>query len=179
MYWIQTLELNKANVYFTRLNSAEHGYQYIDNKNQWLPRLYDPTSKYSALDNRFMNEKYFQMQAANSNEFKLLEAIKEYHLDNQKGQSSYSKLYLDMPRYGLKKGDIYQAMQKGAYGQRFSELKANVKEWVKQAVGKSVMDAENDLNYNPENNLVNTDLDGNQISYIPVRVLCVFGYIDK
>jgi LysM repeat protein len=142
--------------------------EYIDNKNQWLPRLYDPTSKYSALDNRFMNEKYFQMQAANSNEFKLLEAIKEYHLDNQKGQSSYSKLYLDMPRYGLKKGDIYQAMQKGAYGQRFSELKANVKEWVKQAVGKSVMDAENDLNYNPENNLVNTDLDGNQISYIPV-----------
>lgn len=30
------------------------------------------------------------------------------------------------------------------------------------------MDAENDLNYNPENNLVNTDLDGNQISYVPV-----------
>ena len=142
--------------------------KYIDNKNQWLPRLYDPASKYSARDNRFMNEKYFQMQASNSNEFKLLEAIKEYHLENQKGQSSYSKLYLDMPRYALKKGDIYQAMQKGAYGQRFSELGANVKEWYNQALGKSVMDAENDLNYNPENNLVNTDLDGNQISYVPV-----------
>ena len=142
--------------------------KYIDNKNQWLPRLFDPSSKYSAVDSRFMNEKYFQMQAANSNEFKLLEAIKEYHLDNQKGQSSYSKLYLDMPRYALKKGDIYQAMQKGAYGQRFSELGANVKEWYNQALGKSVMDAENDLNYNPENNLVNTDLDGNQISYVPV-----------
>ena len=142
--------------------------KYIDNKNQWLPRLYDPASKYSARDNRFMNEKYFQMQASNSNEFKLLEAIKEYHLENQKGQSSYSKLYLDMPRYALKKGDIYQAIQKGAYGQRFSELGANVKEWYNQALGKSVMDAENDLNYNPENNLVNTDLDGNQISYVPV-----------
>ena len=142
--------------------------KYIDNKNQWLPRLFDPSAKYSALDNRFMNEKYFQMEASNSNEFKLLEAVKEYHLENQKGQSNYSKLYFDMPRYGLKKGDMYQALQKGAYGQRFSELGKNVKEWVKQAVGKSVLDAENDLNYNAENNLVNTDLDGNQISYIPV-----------
>jgi LysM repeat protein len=142
--------------------------KYVDNKNHPLPRMYDPNAKHSARDGRFMNEKYFQMQSANSNEFQLLEAIKEYHLENQKGQSSYSKLYHDMPRYALKKGDIYQAIQKGAYGQRFSELGKNVKEWVKQAVGKSVMDAENDLNYNPENNLVNTDLDGNQISYIPV-----------
>ena len=142
--------------------------KYIDNKNQWLPRIYDPSGKYSSVDNRFMNEKYFQMQSANSNEFKLLESIKEYHLENQKGQSNYSKLYHDMPRYALKKGDIYQAMQKGAYGQRFSELGKNVQEWYKQALGKSVMDAENDLNYDAKNNLVNTDLDGNQISYIPV-----------
>lgn len=142
--------------------------KFIDNKNQWLPRMFDPNDKHSARDSRFMNEKYFQMQSAQSNEFKLLEAIKEYHLENQKGQSNYSKLYLDMPRYALKKGDIYQAIQRGAYGQRFSELGKNVKEWYNQALGKSVMDAENDLNYNPENNLVNTDLDGNQISYIPV-----------
>lgn len=142
--------------------------KFIDNKNQWLPRLFDPSSQYSARDKRFMNEKYFQMQASNSAEFQLLEAIKEYHLENQKGTSNYSKLYFDMPRYAIKKGDIYQALQKGAYGQRFSELGKNIKEWYNQALGKSVMDAENDLNYDPENNLVNTDLDGNQVSYIPV-----------
>jgi hypothetical protein len=73
-----------------------------------------------------------------------------------------------MPRYALKKGDIYQALQKGSYGQRFSELGANIKEWYKQALGKSVVDAENDLNYDADNNLVNTDLDGNQITYVPV-----------
>ena len=142
--------------------------KYIDNKNQWLPRMYDPNSKYTARDARFINQKYFQMQAANSAEFQLVEAIKEYHLENQKGMSNYSKLYLDMPRYALKKGDIYQALQKGSYGQRFSELGKSVKEWYNQALGKSVVDAENDLNYDPSNNLVNTDLDGNQISYIPV-----------
>ena len=142
--------------------------QYIDNKNQWLPRMFDPSSKYSAKDNRFMNQKYFQMKSANNAEFQLLEAIKEYHLENQKGMSNYSKLYLDMPRYAIKKGDIYQAIQKGTYGQRFSELGKNIKEWYNQALGKSVVDAENDYNYDPENNLVNTDLDGNQITYVPV-----------
>jgi LysM repeat protein len=142
--------------------------QYVDNKNQWLPRLFQPGQEYSAKNGRFMNEKYFQLKSANNAEFQLLEAIKEYHLQNQKGMSPYSKLYLDMPRYSLKKGDIYQAIKKGDYGQRFSELGKNVKEWTKQLVGRSVMDAENDYNYNPENNLVNTDLDGNQISYIPV-----------
>jgi len=150
--------------------SAKEEYvgKFIDNKNQWLPRLYNSTDKYSAKDSRFINDRYFQMMGSNSSEFQLLEAIKEYHLENQKGQSNYSKLYLDMPRYALKKGDIYQALQKGSYGQRFSELGANIKEWYKQALGKSVVDAENDLNYDADNNLVNTDLDGNQITYVPV-----------
>jgi LysM repeat protein len=142
--------------------------EYIDNKGNYLPRLYDPNSKYSAKDARFMNEKYFQMKSANNAEYKLLEAITEYHLANQKGISNYSKLYLDMPRYAIKKGDVWQAIQKGTYGARFSELGKNVKEWYKQALGKSVVDAELDYNYNPENNLVNTDLNGDQISYIPV-----------
>ena len=149
-------------------NKEDYVGEYIDNKNQWLPRMFDPSSKYSAKDNRFMNQKYFQMKSANNAEFQLLEAIKEYHLENQKGMSNYSKLYLDMPRYAIKKGDIYQALQKGTYGQRFSELGKNIKEWYNQALGKSVVDAENDYNYNPENNLVNTDLDGNQITYVPV-----------
>lgn len=142
--------------------------EYIDNKNQWLPRMFQPGEKYSAKDGRFMNDRYFQLKASNNAEFKLLEAITDYHLSNQQGMSNYSKLYLDMPRYAIRKGDIWQAIQKGTYGSRFSELGKNVKEWYQQALGKSVMDAELDYNYNPENNLVNTDLDGDQITYIPV-----------
>jgi LysM repeat protein len=149
-------------------NKADYVGTYIDNKNQWLPRLYEPGSKYNPKDSRFMNERYFQMKASNSNEYKLLEAIKEYHLENQKNQSNYSKLYLDMPRYSIKKMDIYQALQKNTYGQRFSEFGKTVKEWTNQLVGKSVMDYENDLNYDPKNNLVNTDLNGTEISYVPV-----------
>ena len=142
--------------------------KYIDNKNQPLPRLYQPGQKHSAKDGRFMNDEYLQLKASNNAEYKLLEAIKEFHLMMQEGTSNYSKLYLDMPRYALKRGDIWQAMQKNTYGRRFSEFGKNVKEWVKQSFVKTKVDAELEWNYNPENNLVNTNLDGNQISYIPV-----------
>lgn len=147
---------------------ADYVGKYIDNKNQWLPRLYQPGQKYSAKDGRFINEKYFQMKSANNAEYKLIEAITEYHLANQEGVSNYSKLYLDMPRYALKRGDIWQAMQKGTYGKRFGELGRNVKEWVRQSFVKTKVDAELDFNYDAKNNLVNTNLDGNQITYVPV-----------
>ncbi len=147
---------------------ADYVGKYIDNKNQPLPRLYKPGEKYSAKDGRFMNDKYFQLQSSNNAEYQLLEAIKEYHLQNQEGTSNYSKLYLDMPRYSTKRGDIWQAMQKGTYGSRFSELGKNTKEWIKQSFSRSANDAELDFNYDAKNNLVNTDLNGNQISYIPV-----------
>ena len=142
--------------------------KYIDNKNQFLPRPFNPGEKHSAKNGDFINKEYFQMKAANSAEYKVLEAIKEYHLKIQEGTSNYSKLYLDMPRYAVKKGDVWQALQKNTYGQRFSELGKSIKEWYKQALGRSVMDAELDLNYDANNNLVNTDLDGRQISYVPV-----------
>ncbi len=141
---------------------------YIDNKNQPLPRLYAPGQKHSAKDDRFMNTEFFQMKASNNAEYQLLDAIKEYHLSNQVGMSNYSKLYLDMPRYAVKRGDIWQAMQKGAYGKRFNELGKNVKDWIKQSFSRTKADAELEFNYNPENNLVNTNLDGNQITYVPV-----------
>ena len=142
--------------------------KYVDNKGNFLPRKYDPSAKYSAKDDRFMSQKYIQMKAANNAQFELLEAMKEYHLQMQEGQSNYAKLYLDMPRYAIKKLDIYQRMQMGKYGERFKNIKAGVGNFLKQQFGRSKVDYENDLNYNPEYNLVNTDLNGEAVSYIPV-----------
>jgi LysM repeat protein len=142
--------------------------KYVDNRNQPLPRLFQPGQKYSAKDGRFMNEKFFQMKSSNNAEYQLLEAIKEFHLNTQKGISNYSKLYLDMPRYAIKRGDIWQAIQKGTYGKRFSELGKNTKEWLKQSFGQTKADHDLEWNYDHKNNLVNTNLDGDQITYIPV-----------
>ena len=144
--------------------------QYKDNKGNWLPRKFGPTERHSARDARFMSKKYAQISSnPNSAQFKLLEAMKAYHLSNQEGMSGYGKLYLDLPRYATKRLDIYQAFQRGAYGERYKELSTNIKAWWSQTWNKSVADYEqNDLNYDPKNNLVNTDLEGNQVSYIPV-----------
>jgi len=141
----------------------------IDNKGNFLPRSFEPGNKNSAKDARFISERYQKIKAnPNSPEYKLLETIKAYHLQLQEGASSYGKLYLDVPRYGIERGDFYQVLQKGEYGERFKEIRSNVNEWVKQLFGKSVQDNLEQFNYNAENNLVNTDLQGNEISYIPV-----------
>jgi len=139
--------------------------KYVDNKGDFLPRRFDPTSKYSAVDSRFMDKRYEALKAnPSSPEFRLLELIKEHHLEMQKGGSSYGKLYLDVPRYAIKSGDYFQLVQRADA----SNIKENAKEWLKQKFGKSTQDYLNDLNYDADNNLVNTDLNGDEISYIPV-----------
>lgn len=141
----------------------------IDNKGNFLPRSFNPGQKNSAISDRFISKKYQQLKAKpNSPEFKLLEAMKQYHLELQEGGSNYGKLYLDIPRYGISSKDKYQLLQSGHYGERFKDIRSNVSEWLKQGFGKSVQDNLNGFNYDPENNLVNTDLQGNEISYIPV-----------
>jgi len=139
--------------------------KYVDNKGEFLPRQYDPANKYSALDDRFINKEYQRLKAnPNSPEFQFLKLVTDYHLEMQKGGSNYGKLYMDLPRYALKQGDVYQAIQRGD----LKNAKANAQEWLKQKFGKSKQDFVNDLNYDPDNNLVNTDLNGDEIAYIPV-----------
>ena len=137
----------------------------IDNKGNYLPRLFVPGNKNSAKDNTYMNQRYFDLKRSNNAEFKLLEEMKKFHLGVQKGQSNYSKLYLDMPRFAIKAGDIFQAMQRGKIGERFKTFG----EWKSQLLGKSITDFERGYNYDAKNNLVNTDLKGNEITYVPVE----------
>ena len=137
----------------------------IDNKGNYLPRLFNQGNKNSAKNNKYMNQRFFDLKRSNNAEFKLLEEMKKFHLGVQKGQSNYSKLYLDMPRHALKAGDIFQAMQRGKIGERFKTFT----DWKNQLVGKSITDFERGYNYDAKNNLVNTDLKGNEITYVPVE----------
>jgi len=141
---------------------------YVDNKGNFLPRSFEPGKKSSAVDDRFIDKRYKALKAKpDSPEFQLLEEFKKYHLKMQDGKSNYGKLYLDLPRYGAR-GDVYQTFQKGLYGDKINALGKNVKEWMKLSFGKSNEDHMNNLNYDPENNLVHTNLNGDRISYIPV-----------
>ena len=138
----------------------------IDNKGNFLPRPYEPGNPNSAIDDRFVNKRYMEMKKANTAQYQLLEAIKEFHLEMQKGKSVYARLYLDVPRYAV--NDVLETIQAGKGLDRFKQIKEAIIEKGKQAIGRSVVNVENDFNYDVKNNLVNTDLDGNQVSYIPV-----------
>lgn len=149
---------------------------HIDNKGQFLPRLFTNTNDpNSAKDDKFINKDYMRLkEQPNSPRFQLLELMKQAHLSFQEDKSNKSKLYLDMPRYVLR--DNLSKIQAGKFGERYSQVKRGIGQALNDAFGKAKDDAELEHNYERDNNLeeyrlVNTDLNGEEVSYIPVSGL--------
>ena len=146
--------------------------EHIDNKGQFLPRMFNPGDKNSAKNNKYINQEYMRLkEQASSTRFQLLELMKKSILAFQEGKSNKSKLYLDMPRYVLR--DNLSRIQAGKFGERYSQIKKGIKQSITDAFGKAVDEVELEHNYERDNNLeeyrlVNTDLNSEEISYIPV-----------
>ena len=144
--------------------------EHIDNKGQYLPKRFDNTDT-GAVNNKYMNDEYLRLKQSNSVRFEFLETMKNAHLEFQNGKANNSKLYLDMPRYVLR--DNLAVLQSGKLGDKFGQIKENVKQGLKDSFGRAVDDAEKDYNYTKDNDLdeyrlVNTDLNSQEVSYIPV-----------
>ena len=145
---------------------------HIDNRGQYLPRMFDPNDKNSAVDDKYINKDYMRLkQQPNNPIFQLLEFMKESHLSFQEGKSNKSKLYLDMPRYVLR--DNLSRIQAGQFGDRYKQIKKGIGQSLRDTFGKSVDEVELEHNYERDNNLeeyrlINTDLNSEEISYIPV-----------
>jgi LysM repeat protein len=148
---------------------------HIDNKGQYLPRMFDPKDKNSAVDDKYINRDYMRLKEQPNNPiFQLLELMKESHLSFQEGKSNKSKLYLDMPRYVLR--DNLSRIQAGEFGNRYQQVKKGVGQYIKDTFGKSVDEVELEHNYERDNNLeeyrlINTDLNSEEVSYVPVSGL--------
>jgi hypothetical protein len=71
-----------------------------DNKGNALPKL-------NAPDNRFINEKFFEIKK-DKPKYDALLALMKWSLKFQDGKEDSSKLYLDLPRFGL---DRYEIMR--------------------------------------------------------------------
>ena len=142
---------------------------YVDNNFDYLPRMYKPGEKYSAKTDKYMDKKYFELQAKKGPEFELLNALVDYTLEIQKGKAGNSKLYLDIPRYAIR--DKLEFIQSGLLKQKFDDFKGSMQYYFDRAFGKAADDAEREFNYNKDNNLVNTDLNGTELGYVPVSGL--------
>jgi len=70
----------------------------VDNmgkRGYWLPK----TVEQGAKDDKYKNQKFYDLRDNNKDLFKVLEKLIEYHLKNQEGVGGQGKLYLDIPRY--------------------------------------------------------------------------------
>jgi len=66
-----------------------------DNRGRWLPR----TAAQGAPDDRYINKDYERLKQSDPSTFKLLEKMKQLHVENQVGLPDRQKLWMDMPRY--------------------------------------------------------------------------------
>ena len=138
----------------------------IDNAGNYLPRPYNPGAVNSAKDDMFVDQEFLRLKQADNAQYKLIQTIKEYYIKFQENAAYGSRLWYDLPRYG-KKG-VLENLQAGALSNKAKALKGSWDYYWQKMIGKSNDDYELGLNYDASKNLVTTDMQGNEISYIPV-----------
>jgi hypothetical protein len=135
----------------------------IDNKGNFLPRT-------DAADKKYLNPEYFSMDK-NSAEFKLLEAVKEEYLKIQDKKPNSSKLYLDLARFRQRAN--LELVQSGKAKEDLGSKLESVSDFMKSLFVKKADDPETTPGFNVDTEAyyIETDLQGQPISRIPVRGL--------
>lgn len=114
----------------------------------------------------YINHKYLDMKAANSPEYRVLELLKEFHIEGQKGLERQATLGLELPRF---RKDLYQYITSGtpdnSIGGKMRELGKGLMAWR----GKKKDDLEEGLNFDQEMSYVNVDVYTKERSKAPIR----------
>jgi hypothetical protein len=145
---------------------------YVDNEYQFLPRPYDLNDPNSAVSDKYVNQEYLAMKNANSSQFKLIELLKEFHHKNQEDLPRGSKLWNDMPRFGV--SGTLESIQGGKYKNNLEVLRGSIRYQLDKSILNRKLKAdeyESNANFDVNQQLVTTDLQGNQLSYIPISGL--------
>jgi hypothetical protein len=124
----------------------------VDHNGNWLPKA----------DSKYRNEEYYNLKNRGGNEFKLLNTLLKYHLENQEGLNRNSRLGIYIPRYRKEKEELL--VERGGVKSKLSGWASNVK--------ASFSRAPDDMQdgYNPEidTTFLNLDLFDNEITGIPI-----------
>ena len=140
-------------------------------KNDFLPKEYNPGDVDSAFDDKFMNKRYAELERSNSPEFKLIKSLTEQVLKLQELGTYGSKIYLDMPRkYHRTNLELAQA---GKIKEKFDTAKSTVNRLISRNFTREQLEdaAEQGFNFNVEQSLVSTNLNGEAITQIPIEGL--------
>jgi hypothetical protein len=71
----------------------------VDNRDQWLPKDFNPGDTGSAKDSKYIDGNYKKMFETERAKWNLLDHLRTSHLNNQRGLDNSQKLYLSYPRY--------------------------------------------------------------------------------
>lgn len=182
---VQTINMVPSNSYYARVVKDEYktGYdpatgkvklevgKHIDNKGNWLPRA-------DVKDSPYRNEAYYEMQSKEPDLFNLLEKLKKFHLEHQKGLSGDAKLYLDFPRF--EKTGLESIRTRNKTGDQ--EKNENWFQWLIRRIKDFFTGAkdmpESGFNYNDEYRLATLDLFDNETNKIPMQGLYDIDHMD-
>lgn len=144
--------------------------EHIDNRGNFLPKAYVAGSRTGAVDDKYMNKKYLDMQKANSTEYQLLEAIKKQRLKNQEESPYSSRMYLDFPRFRINNNLEY--IKSGNLKEDVTDKASAIQDALKASVTRAVDDPESgQANFDPKFLYVPTDLQGKPIPKVPIAGL--------
>jgi hypothetical protein len=124
----------------------------VDHNGNWLPKA----------NSKYRNEEYYNLRNRGGNEFKLLNTLLKYHLENQQGLNRNSRLGVYIPRYRKETKELL--VERGGATGKLSSWASNVK----ASFSKAKDDMED--GYNPEMDVtfINLDLFDNEITGIPI-----------
>lgn len=145
---------------------------YVDNEGEFLPRPYDPKDPNSAIGDKYINHDYESLKSANNAQFKLIELMKDFHHKNQEDLPRGSKMWNDMPRFGV--SGTLESIQGGKYKNNLEVLRGSIKYQIDKSILNRKLKAdeyESNGNFDVNQQLVTTDMEGNQLSYIPISGL--------
>ena len=171
---VETIQGVPSMKYYSRVVKTQYKQrkiigQTIDNQGEWLPK------EDGAKDGRFRNDKYYEMKTSTDPrvqaQFKLLEKVKQYHLENQQGLSNRSKLYLDFPRFRKSNLEVVRTTNLIKETKKkvsaISLMAKRVKDFIYGAADQS----QDGLSHRDRYDIVRADMFDNEMTDIPIAGL--------
>jgi len=144
--------------------------KHVDNRGIFLPKSYVPGDKSSAVDDRYINQKYLTLKNANNAEYKLLEEIKKQRLKNQEESPYSSRMYLDFPRFRISTN--LELIKSGKLGKDVKDKTSAIADALKASVTRASDDAETfEANFDAKYLYVPTDMQGKPMPKVPISGL--------
>jgi hypothetical protein len=181
------ITIQKSSEYYFRALKPEYEVQKktgitVDNRGKWLPRPTEASATTEqkeymrekgisfADDNRFENKRYLQMRTEEKDNFELLQAYTDFHLETQQSLQKYARLGLEIPRM---RKNVVESVNLETLSERPKEWWKNLSNWAGAMFGRKIDDYELGTgNYDPKaeaSAYTLTDIFGNQIASIPIK----------